>query len=111
VFLSGQPNSSDTQVSYEHFNKWFVGLRAGQIQCFTDVFVIFLYICFWDIKIGMPGKRQVDTVTTASKLWSRNMVHNVSLMIAGLLSQFLADGRRYILELPSYRIHAKWCES
>jgi hypothetical protein len=40
----------------------------GQIQCFAGVFVIFLSIHFWDIKIGMRGKWQVDTVTTASKL-------------------------------------------
>jgi len=71
--------------------------------------MIFLFILFWDIEIVMPSKRQVDTATTDNKLWSRNMVHSVSLMTAGLLTQFLADGRRFILEMPSHRVHAKWC--
>ena len=110
-FLSGQPHSSDTQISDEHFYTWFVDLRDGQIQCFTGVFAILLCIHIWDIKIGMPDKWQVDSATTASKLWSQNMVHSVSPMIAGLLTHFLADVRRFILEIPSHRIHAKWRES
>jgi hypothetical protein len=85
-FLSGQPHSSDSQISEEHFYTWFVDLRDWQIQCFTGVFVIFLCIHIWDIKIGMPDKWQVDTATTASKLWSRNVVHSVIPMIAGLLT-------------------------